>query len=125
MKKWDYIVASFAVMCLVGSFFLSAAVLIETDGVPMVQIFSDQRLVYEKEFTPTLKDAIRVESEWGYNQVVIDNGDIYIHDADCSDKTCTKNWHIKRIGQYIFCLPHRLIVEVKGVSVSAVDDVSQ
>ncbi len=125
MKKWDYIIIGFAVLCLVGSIFLSGFILTETGGTPTLSIYSDHKIVYEKEFTSTLTDEIRVDSPWGYNVVTVANGDVHISEADCQDKTCTKDWHIKRVGQYIFCLPHRLIVEVKGIATSVVDDVSQ
>lgn len=125
MKKWDYVILGFAVACLFGSFFLSRMVLTQSDGVPMVVIQSDRKLVYEKELTPQLTDSILVESEWGYNRVVIENGSVHIHEASCPDQTCTKDWHIQRTGQLIFCLPNRLIVEIKGRVESEVDDVSQ
>lgn len=125
MKKWDFIIIGFAIACLLGSFYISARVLQGSAGTPTVLIYSDHKLVYEQELTDALTDTVRIDSEWGYNIVHIEQGEVHIEEANCPDLTCTKDWHIRRSGQMIFCLPNRLIVEIKGIQQAEVDDVAQ
>ena len=54
-----------------------------------------------------------IETEQGYNVIVIKNGKCTVSDADCRDGICVNHSAINKIGQSIVCLPHKLIVEIK------------
>lgn len=56
---------------------------------------------------------IEIESEWGKNTVVIENGEVYIKAADCPNKQCEKE-KISKSAQSIVCLPNRLSVIIEG-----------
>ncbi|WP_051227053.1 NusG domain II-containing protein [Butyrivibrio sp. MC2013] len=57
----------------------------------------------------------RIESEdGGYNLLVISGGECYLSDADCPDRLCVKQGHISRSGRSIICLPHKLIITIRG-----------
>lgn len=59
----------------------------------------------------------------GTNNVVIENGTVYMTEADCPDKICVNTGKISKIGETIVCLPHRVVVEIQGeVSQSDSDD---
>ncbi len=59
----------------------------------------------------------------GTNTVVIENGTVYMTEADCPDKICVNTGKISKIGETIVCLPHRVVVEIQGeVSQSDRDD---
>lgn len=59
----------------------------------------------------------------GTNTVVIENGTVYMTEADCPDKICVNTGKISKIGETIVCLPHRVVVEIQGeVSRSDSDD---
>ncbi len=59
----------------------------------------------------------------GTNTVVIENGTVYMTEADCPDKICVNTGKISKIGETIVCLPHRVVVEIQGeVSQSDSDD---
>lgn len=59
----------------------------------------------------------------GTNTVVIENGTVYMTEADCPDKICVNTGKISKIGETIVCLPHRVVVEIQGeVSQSDNDD---
>lgn len=53
-----------------------------------------------------------IETEYGVNILVIENGKVYISDADCPDKTCVKTGCADSMKS-IVCLPHRLTVTVE------------
>jgi hypothetical protein len=55
-------------------------------------------------------DEFNIKTDSGYNTVVIENGRVYIKDADCRDKYCVNQGKIK--SGSIVCLPHKLVVEV-------------
>ena len=50
----------------------------------------------------------------GKNKVVVRDGVCYVNEADCPDKLCIKQGGISKIGESIICLPHRVVVTIKG-----------
>ena len=62
-----------------------------------------------------------IDSELGYNILVIKNGEASISDANCGDHTCIHTGKIDRDGERIICLPHKLVIEVTGGDTSAPD----
>ena len=47
-----------------------------------------------------------------YNTIVIENGQVWIDQADCPDKLCVKQGKISKNGQSIICLPHKLTIGI-------------
>ncbi|MCH5298407.1 MAG: NusG domain II-containing protein [Ruminococcus sp.] len=58
--------------------------------------------------------VIEIKSDVGLNTVVIENGSVYMKDADCPDRYCVKQGKVKVSGDSVICLPHKLVVEVKS-----------
>lgn len=58
--------------------------------------------------------VIEIESESGYNKVVVEKGYIFVSDASCPDKNDVRQGKINKSGQSIICLPNRLIISIKG-----------
>ena len=56
---------------------------------------------------------ILVESEFGKNKIVIENGQVSMQEADCPDRYCVAHHAISKAGETIVCLPHKLVVEIK------------
>ncbi len=60
------------------------------------------------------KDAEhKIETDNGFNIITVDNGGVFVSDADCKDSVCIKRGIINKKGESIVCLPHKLIVEIK------------
>lgn len=59
-----------------------------------------------------------IETENGYNTLVIYDGCAAITDADCPDGICVRHQEISMSGETIVCLPHKLVVEVVSQSES-------
>lgn len=60
----------------------------------------------------------------GVNKIMIKDGKVSMTDADCPDKLCVKTGEISKTGETIVCLPHRVVVEIKGsLDDAAVDSV--
>lgn len=54
-----------------------------------------------------------------YNDIVTTGDQIQIIDANCPDQVCVKKGRISKPGQTIVCLPHKLLVEIKSSTGSA------
>lgn len=50
------------------------------------------------------------------NTLVIKDNEAYVIDSTCEDKICISHGRISSVGETIICLPHKLIIEVKGDS---------
>lgn len=59
--------------------------------------------------------------EEGRNVLVIRDGEAYMSEADCPDKLCVKQKAVSKSGESIICLPHRLVIEVRGKEKGEVD----
>ena len=50
----------------------------------------------------------------GTNKILIRDNTVKIIDADCKDELCIKQGEISKVSQTLVCLPHELIIEIKG-----------
>lgn len=50
----------------------------------------------------------------GVNKIVVEDGKVSMTEADCPDELCVKTGKINSTGETIVCLPHRVVVEIKG-----------
>ena len=53
-----------------------------------------------------------ITTSLGMNVVVVENGTVYVRDADCDNHDCIRQGHIDAPGSQIICLPHKLWIEV-------------
>ncbi len=52
----------------------------------------------------------------GSNILVVENGEAWVSEANCPDKVCMGMGKISRNGEFIACLPNRLLVVVEGAA---------
>ena len=52
----------------------------------------------------------------GTNVLVIENGEAWVSEAACPDKVCMGMGKISRNGEFIACLPNRLLIVVEGAA---------
>jgi len=62
-----------------------------------------------------------ISSSEGMNVLTVENGYIYVSEADCPDKICINQGKINKTGETIICLPHELVVEIEGEDSTVVD----
>lgn len=68
-----------------------------------------------KTFDLSKGDTYRYETKDGdYNLIEIKDGAIAITDANCGDLVCVRRGWIKKSGETIVCLPHKLLIEIKA-----------
>lgn len=53
-------------------------------------------------------------TDLGSNTIVIEDGLVYIEDADCRDQICVDSKHGQYVGDAIVCLPNRFSIEIIG-----------
>lgn len=109
MKKFDLIVIA-AVVAAAGGLYASGMFLPSDEGKYAV-IYTD-----DKEYArlPLDEDTtVMVETEYGYNEVVIKDGYADCTDADCRDGICVKHKEINMKNETIVCLPHKVIIEIE------------
>lgn len=109
-RKQDFILIMVIVVITVFSALLIS--LAQKDTGEMVRITIDG--TFYGEYSLSENKKIVVDEILGYNMLVIENGSVYMADADCPDKYCMDYKAISNGGETIICLPHRLVAEVTG-----------
>lgn len=123
MKKREVIFVIIILM-LAGGLFLVFEWTGQTNGEPDEQ--QVRVMVAGEEYgTYSLEEdrEIEVQQSDGYNKIIIENGVVYMEDADCPDKYCVQQGKIRNQKQTIVCLPHRLVVEIIGKEMEETPDV--
>ena len=61
-------------------------------------------------------DAARFGGEDGVcaNRITVENGRVCVSEANCPDRICVRRGWIRFAGESIVCLPHKLVVTVRG-----------
>ena len=55
-----------------------------------------------------------IDQENMHNLVIIEDGSVYMSEADCANQTCVRQGKITQVGVPIVCLPHQVIVMIVG-----------
>lgn len=79
----------------------------------IVQITSEREIIARIDLSTANDETIEVSSSSGKNVIKIEDGTIFVSEADCPDQTCVKMGRLGG-GMPIVCLPHRLIIEFVG-----------
>lgn len=76
-----------------------------------VEIVQDNEILYRINLSQEADSTFRVEYPGGgWNDITIENKQIFISDADCPDKTCIKTGKLRSEHIPIVCLPHKLVI---------------
>lgn len=121
-KDLIFIAAVLAAAVILGLYFWTGSRNKEKTESGMLEITIDGELygIYPlKEDTEMI-----VNSRYGSNTVVIEQGRAYMKEADCPDKICVGMQEIARDGEIICCLPHRLFLTVRDGKAAAYDAVA-
>ena len=103
LKKGDFIIIAVVVMV----FIVSAFAFISFDEASRVIIKQDNKIVYDQSIDQN------ATFDTGSNLVVINDGAVYIKEADCKNGDCVKMGKITKKGESIICLPNKVIVEIE------------
>lgn len=56
--------------------------------------------------------TIEIDTKFGYNEIKINNGYVWVSKTDCKDKIEVNEGKICKIGQKLICLPNRLVISI-------------
>ena len=95
--------------------------LLPSRGSGMAGIYVDGELL--QTVSPGENQTVTVEGPAGKNVIVVENGEIFVQEADCPDQVCVRHGPLSENGTPIICLPNRLVIRWMDAS-SEVDGVS-
>jgi hypothetical protein len=123
LKPLDIVVIVVLVLIALGS---SAAAFINSNKAynsKYVVIEVQGKLFKRLPLDNSRNERIQVNTELGSNIIEVANGKVKILDADCPDKICIQDGSISKPNQILVCLPHKVVVQIKGEN-TEMDDVS-
>lgn len=105
--KWDLLLVAAFITVSVISWLITGP--LKKDGA-YVSVRQGQKLIG----VYSLKEDAEYEINtfYGANTLVIDNGRAYVKDATCKDHICVKEGKISKKGDMIICLPNELFIEI-------------
>lgn len=123
LKKWDKII----IVLLSLTSLLSAVMVMTNSNSKYDRKYVEIQvngLAYKKVLLkPNYKDTIVINNK-GKNVIEINDGKVRIADADCPDKICVKDGTISKPGEVLVCLPHKVVITIKGENKSETDELS-
>jgi hypothetical protein len=75
------------------------------------------KMGYQQEF--------RVGTEEEYDIIKVENGYIWVEEANCPDQLCVRTGKISHIPQQIVCLPYRMVIKIVSSSPSDIDEITR
>lgn len=120
MKRNDLIVAVIVLFIAGGLFLWQKTAFDASNGT--VAVYLEKEKIGEF----PLKENKTLElqgADGGVNQLIIEDGEAWIAQADCPDGLCIRQGRISRTGQSIVCLPHKLVITVEGGELPETDGV--
>lgn len=108
--KKDILVVLILLVTALGIFL--ALRFIHQKPADVVEIYREDTLIK----TYSLNDSVQYKIKNGddTNQIIIEDGEVFIRDANCPDKLCVKQGSISKSGESIICLPHKIVVKVSS-----------
>ena len=56
--------------------------------------------------------TIEIDTKFGYNEICIYNGNVWVSRSDCKDKYEMHQGRISKEGQMLVCIPNRLVIRI-------------
>ena len=115
-RTWIIIIAAAALMLAALSAYLLNA---RREGTA-VEVMQDGIVLREIDLSAVTREYT-FAVEWpggGSNTVRVQPGRICVSDADCPDKICIGQGWLSNQAAPVVCLPHRLVIRIKGETVS-------
>ena len=104
MKKTGFWVAVICIFLLAS---ISAAVLLYGGTKHTAEITLDGNVIRTVDLNKD--DTFTIQSKWGENTIVVENGTIRVDTASCPDHVCVEQGACSG-GIPIVCLPNRLVI---------------
>lgn len=76
-----------------------------------MEIVLDNEVLYNIDISAVSYQQIHIETpDGGWNDITIQDGEIFVENADCPDLSCCHMGKLDTLHNPIVCLPHKLII---------------
>ncbi|MBI9013472.1 MAG: NusG domain II-containing protein [Clostridiales bacterium] len=113
MKRGDYKIIIIILALVLGAYGYVFYKGMSTND-KILTITQDQEVLYEFKIDESYSNMIRIENDDQYNVIYIQDGEVWVEEANCLNQVCVTHSHVSKIGEMIVCIPHKLILEIKG-----------
>lgn len=99
---------------LLAIFLVLGAVLLltrENGATVVVRVAGEETAIFRLDETTTY---VIDGANGGTNELVIENGEVWLKDASCPDQLCVHQGKIRYVGESIICLPNKISVTIGG-----------
>lgn len=110
MKKKDIIVVLAVIVLMAGAFLYNG---IKDSNKNHVEIYVGDKLYGKYSLDKEQTFEIKLDDD-EVNIVHIHDGGVEMKEANCPDQVCVKTHFIKKTGQSIVCLPHKVNIKIVG-----------
>jgi len=119
MKKRDMILIAVALV-LAGALYAVSQFSLGTQASSVVvTVDGEQRLIRPL----AVEGSYEIRQEDGsVNVVAVENGAVYMKEANCRDGLCIRQGRMKNGAKTIVCLPHKLVVRITGDAIDGSHD---
>lgn len=124
MEKGDIRIIA-AIFILVVASFIYTTMRGMDSSTRHVVITQNQEVLYNIKIDDTYADVLHIDDGDKHNEIRFKNGEVWIESANCQNQVCVFERPISKVGEVIVCLPHKLIVEIKGSTKQSVDIISE
>jgi hypothetical protein len=123
-KKWDIILlALLTILSFIPAIIFGVTFNRNYNGA-YVEITIEGKLYKKVPLSEhTGEEELNIKTEYGYNLIKIKDQSVAIIDADCPDQICERPGFISKPGQSLVCLPHKMMVEIKGYDNTNSDEI--
>ena len=111
-RKADIILALSIV--LIAFFAMLGIYLIPYEGKPVVCVYIDGSKIDTYDLDGEYRE-INIETQYGYNKLILSEGIAFIDESDCSTGSCVSSRPISRPGGMIICAPHHLVIKIETI----------
>lgn len=119
IKAVDYLIFFFALSVIA---LISAQVYSGTSSSAQITISGvEGRWVYPLDQEQT----VSIAGPLGETVVRIEEGTVRVLSSPCPEKLCIKTGRIEKPGQWIACLPNRVLITIRGRDTNQPDAISQ
>lgn len=105
MKKGDFVLLG-VTLCLLG---LVIFIIFFKPSAGYAVVYEDGTKIAGYPLNTDITEKI-VTKDGHYNILQISNGEVSVLEADCKNQICVNTRPVKRIGDSIICLPHKISI---------------
>lgn len=102
-----------AVITVFAASVIGTALVMQKPESKVAEVMQDGRVLYTIDLYKAENQSFTVTYEGRSNTITVENGEIYVSAADCSDKICMKTGKLQYEDMPIVCLPNKLIIRFK------------